>query len=209
MKKIPMLFTLIHDDQGRSTISQELNPVVLHAVDTLGVEARLRVRPTIKFDGTASKFDGTNWFTRRSVKRGKATPDGYVEEQFDPNTGTSFGWESAETSQWRKIHAAAVSALDGKAIPGTYELIGPKINGNPENVGSPTLVPHGMADPGEFPSLAEILDSEDAWGLLLPYFEDFRDRSVEGVVWWADDRPVAKLRCKDFFPEMDSRNRRH
>lgn len=101
----------------------------------------------------------------------------------------------------------------------TFELIGPKINGNPEKVTADELRIHGQEKATGFPSIQDILDSDEPFEVLKPIFADFRAKHIEGIVFWIADadgsliEPRFKVRCKDFFPEMDtrpkpSRNRR-
>jgi hypothetical protein len=88
--------------------------------------------PTKKFDGTCCMFDGERWWARREVKDGhKETPTGWVIVGYDQVTGKSVGWEPVESSAFVRWHNEAVAG-GADFEPGTYELIGPKINGNPE-----------------------------------------------------------------------------
>ena len=101
----------------------------------------------------------------------------------------------------------------------TFELIGPKINGNPEKVTADELRIHGQEKATDFPAIQDILDSDEPFEMLKPIFANFRAKHIEGIVFWIADadgsliEPRFKARCKDFFPEMDtrpkpSRNRR-
>lgn len=203
MKKIPMLFQLDWDDEGRSFVNfAQFN-------DT----ARTRLAfgnavPTRKIDGTAMMLDENGkWWARRIVKPGKDAPAGFQEVAFDENTSKRVGWMPAEDSPFAKFWRKALDNEAEEFAPGTFELIGPKINGNPENVEKDMLVAHGTTVIRGFPSAQEILNSDDPRALLEPFFSDFRGAGIEGVVWWIDHVPAVKLRVKDFFPEMDSRNR--
>lgn len=210
MKKIPMFFALDFDVNGNRTVSDVMNDkaIVLFESDD--------VRTTVKIDGTAMKlFEDGRWFARRNVKRGKNAPVGFILEEEDTNTGNRFGWEPVESSGFYKFFKRAIENYSGEPIPGTYELIGPKIQGNPERVEVDMLIPHGSTSPQDkgfdFPTIAEIEESvknDTVKEFLTPYFETFRENSIEGVVWWVGNEPRVKLRCVDFFPEMDSRNTR-
>ena len=78
----------------------------------------------------------------------------------------------------------------GGLAPGTYELIGPKINGNPEGAERHTLVPHGADDLGDVP---RDRDGLAAWLHAHPY---------EGIVFWRDPSDPAcdkaKIKRRDF-----------
>jgi hypothetical protein len=69
---------------------------------------------------------------------------------------------------------------------GTYELCGPKVQGNPEGMDAHVLVPHGKfvlrEAPRDFEGLA-------AW---------LRENPYEGIVWHHPDGRMAKLKRKDF-----------
>jgi len=72
------------------------------------------------------------------------------------------------------------------AIDGTYELCGPKVQGNPEGYDARVLVRHG----------ADILED------CPRSFEGLRDylaaHDIEGVVWWHADGRKVKIKGKDF-----------
>ena len=62
----------------------------------------------------------------------------------------------------------------------TFELLGPKINGNPEKVAADELRIHGCEQATEFPTIEDILNSDDPFKMLEPIFADFRVRNIEG-----------------------------
>jgi hypothetical protein len=147
--------------------------------------------PTRKYDGTCVMFDGDRWWARREVKPGKAAPAYFVEVEHDDETAKTVGWEPVEQSGFAKLHAQAVAETQRDAaawLPGTYELCGPKVNGNPEGYRTHRLVRHAEAErlddaPRDFDALA-------AWLHSRPY---------EGVVWHHDDDDrMAKIKKRDF-----------
>lgn len=151
------------------------------------------VRATRMFDGTCIWFDGTNWWTRREVKPNKNPPPNFVLVQYDSNTLKSVGWEPATQSSFAKYLRKAVGDYpfadpdDLRDIEaGTYELCGPKINGNPEGFDSYTLVRHGTEELKDVPSTFGDLE---AW---------LKTVSIEGVVWYHPDGMLAKLKRRDF-----------
>lgn len=188
MEKIPTLF--LRDPADRAHVLNEVNPDAQWVLDGEGVATR-------KYDGTCVMFDGSEWWARREVKPGKATPANYRPVSIDPVTGKTMGWEPIEQSAFAKFHTEALSgvnklfALAGSTRfwePGTYELIGPKINGNPESATSHTLVAHANARhldaPRDFDGLRTFLTAPD-----------FR---YEGIVWHHLDGRMAKLKRRDF-----------
>lgn len=184
MRKIPTLFQRDPDD--RAHVLPEVNPGCEWVLGGEGVATR-------KWDGTCTKLDADGqWWARREVKRGKNIPDGYVIEEHDETTGKLVGWEPMAQSSFAKFHAEAVGNSAAEQ-PGTYELLGPKINGNPDDFDAHVLMPHGWA------RLSERLDIEAAprdyeglhtWLLARPQYE--------GIVWHHPDGRMAKLKRRDF-----------
>ncbi len=67
----------------------------------------------------------------------------------------------------------------------SYELVGPKINGNPEGLTERQLLQHGthlVECPREFDAIRDWLAGQD----------------IEGVVWHHPDGRMAKIKKKDF-----------
>jgi hypothetical protein len=184
MRKIPTLFARDFDGDPRY-VTREVHPDCKWVLDGEGV-------PTRKYDGTCFMFDGTGWWARREIKPGKAAPAGFVEVEHDEETGKTVGWEPAEQSAFAKYHAEALrneeaNGTAGDLAPGTYELCGPKVNGNPEAYVGAVLVPHTEAQvldgvPLDFDALAIYLHAQ-------PY---------EGIVWHHPDGRMAKLKARDF-----------
>lgn len=180
MKKIPTLFK--RDPANKAAVLPEVNPACQWVIDGEGIATR-------KYDGTCVKLDDAGkWWARREVKPGKAFPDGYVTEQFDEATGKTVGWEPAEQSSYAKL---IVEVNEGcERWPGTFELCGPKVNGNPEGYDYHVLVPHDWA--------MEIIDAPRDFGGLREFFADFPH---EGIVWHHEDGRMAKLKVRDFPKE--------
>ena len=183
MKKIPTMFARDWDGDRRYVLPEvtEASQWVITGEGT----------PTRKYDGTCVMFDGDRWWARREVKAGKAAPASFVEVEHDDETGKTVGWEPVEQSGFAKLHAQAVAETVRDAagwLPGTYELCGPKVNGNPECYGTHRLIRHDEAErlddaPRDFDGLA-------AWLHAHPY---------EGVVWHHDgDGRMAKIKKRDF-----------
>lgn len=177
MKKIPTLF--VRDPDDRSHVTPEVTPGCEWVLAGEGVATR-------KYDGTCVMFDGSCWWARREVKPGKTAPPNFEPISTDPNTGKTMGWEPIEQSGFAKSHAEALTKLWAGAT-GTYELCGPKINGNPENYPQHMLVLHETASRLD----AVPLDYDG----LSDYLSGFRG---EGIVWHHPDGRMVKLKRKDF-----------
>lgn len=136
------------------------------------------------------------WMARREVKQGHEFPDDFEIEQFDPTTKKTFGWVPIEQSPFYKYFQEAVGRLENKYL-GTYELCGPKINGNPEEFKEHRLVHHWST---ELISNIHVLDIhemsvEEAYEALkstLAYMP------IEGVVWYGMENGMVKIKRKDF-----------
>lgn len=224
MKKMPIIFDMTFNKDGDREVLHTIRKEICDLVSMTLAEGGFII-PTFKRDGTAVFRDSEgNWFTRRAVKTGKQAPEGFVALETDPNTGTTFGWEPKDSSPMKKFLNKAIEKFihdNGTEPPRntTFELIGPKINGNPENVTADELRIHGHEKATDFPTIQDILDSAEPFEMLKPIFAGFRAKHIEGIVFWIADadgnliEPRFKVRCKDFFPEMDtrpksSRNRR-
>ncbi len=187
MKKIPTLFVRNPDD--RRFVLPEVTPGCEWVLAGEGT-------PTRKWDGTCVMLDEDDvWWSRREVKPGKKTPNDYVPLSTDSATGKTVGWEPIEQSPFAKFHEEALIHA-GLMEPGTYELVGPKINGNPDCLGSHTLLAHGWARKDELPDIEA--SPRDFDGLR----EWLRARPYEGIVWWRDPADQncdkAKLKRRDF-----------
>lgn len=179
MRKIPTLFRRDPDDMKR--VLPEVTPGCEWVLAGEGV-------PTRKYDGTCVLIqrDGmaVKAFARREVKPGKNPPPHFLAVDHDDTTGKTVGWEPAEQSGFAKFIAEAIT---GDELPGTYELVGPKVQGNPEGYERHTLVRHDEAErldnvPLTFDGLRDYL-------LATPY---------EGIVWHTEDGRMAKLKKRDF-----------
>ncbi len=189
MKKIPTIFN--RDWEGdRSLVTEEINPQAKWVFDGEGL-------PYQKLDGTCCKIQAGKFFKRREVKKGKEDPAGFILEQHDEITGKRIGWVEVGESKEDKYHREALFASQHRTLmcnndnirDATYELIGPKVQGNPENKESHEIIPHDALrllipnePPLEFTSLKAWLSNKD----------------IEGIVWHHEDGRMAKIKLRDF-----------
>jgi hypothetical protein len=160
---------------------------------------------TVKRDGTGiAVADDGRIFARRSVRKGKKAPEGFVLAELDPFTGHAFGSEPIETSGFIKMFREAVENLEEPLTPGTFELTGPKINGNPEGLARHALFRHGVEVITDIPDMRTV-DPDNAFEILKNIFTDFKKRGIEGVVWAGADNKRVKLRVYDFFGDPNRR----
>lgn len=180
MRKIPTV--LVRDPGDRAHVLNEVAPGCEWVLAGEGVATR-------KYDGTCVMLDTDGrWWARREVRKGKTPPSNYVPEDFDEVTGKTQGWEPVEQSPFAKFHA---KAKRDDLRTGTYELVGPKINGNPEKMAFHVLVPHADAEvfPWE-PPPSQVRELLEMVGLV-------RGLGWEGIVWHHPDGRMAKLKVRD------------
>lgn len=185
MVKIISLFK--RDYEGTRLVYDELVPGAEWVANGEG-------RPTRKWDGTACMIrDGGLLYKRYDAKHGKTPPEGFVPAipEPDPNTGHWPGWlavgDGPEDKWFREAWAAGCDYYEAPFMPGqTYELCGPKVQGDPEGFGHHVLIPHGM----------ENLDGcPREFSAFKAYFERV---NIEGIVWHHSDGRMVKIKTKDF-----------
>lgn len=190
MRKIPTVF--LRDPENLKTVLPEVTPGCEWVLEGVGV-------PTRKYDGTCTMYDGLMWWARREVKPGKQIPDDFRPEMTDETTGKTVGWVPMVQSAFAKWHAEALEDCD--PTPGTYELCGPKVNGNPEGFATHMLIPHARAERVPYQTFGkegpatyeDLRNAVLVWGAA---------RGAEGIVWHHPDGRMAKLKVRD-FPEAE------
>lgn len=190
MRKIPTLFMRDPDDRAR--VIPEINP---------GCEWALTdptARATRKWDGTCVMLDDDGrWWARREVKADREAPAGWWEVDHDAVTGKRTGWEPVEQSSFAKWHAQAADR-PWEFEAGTYELVGPKVNGNPEKLADHALLPHAMAP--QFPMMVwpDPVPVDEAYAALRDLLRGLAAKGCEGIVWHHPDGRMVKLKGRDF-----------
>ena len=181
MKKIPTLF--IRNEKDMSRVLPIVDPGCQWVLDGEGVAHQ-------KLDGTSCMIKDCELYKRREVKFGRERPDGFIEVGY--TNGKTQGWVPVD--QMDRWHNAAFLILKHTAekteIPikdGTYELIGPKVQGNPENFPHHALKRHDQTV--KYPDAPRTYEELAEW---------FRDMDIEGIVWHHDDGRYAKIKGKDF-----------
>lgn len=188
MEKIPSLFK--RDYEGTRLVLNEIVPGTEWVVAGEGTATR-------KFDGTCCRIQAGKLWKRYDVKAGKAPPLGFEPAQDpDPVTGHHPGWVLVGEGPDDKWHREAFGYAPGTAVlnhpwnarfwsDGTYELCGPKIQGNPERLEKHTLIVHGL----------ETIDAPRSFDALKEWF---RGKDIEGIVWHHSDGRMVKIKKKDF-----------
>lgn len=182
MKKIPTLFE--RDWEGdKSRVLDRIHPGCEWVQSGEGVATR-------KLDGTCCLVRDGTLLKRRELRDGDTIPPDFEEADRDPETKKIIGWvpvgDGPEDKWHREAHERGVRTL-GYMGEGTYELLGPKIQGNPENYSIHVLMPHSLAE--IFFDAPRTFDDLRGW---------LTDRDIEGLVFHHPDGRMAKIKQKDF-----------
>lgn len=199
MKKIQSLFK--RDYVGNRQVYDEVVEGSEWVVNGEGIA-------TVKHDGTSCMVQDGKLYRRydrkltksanRRKKRNpdfvpqmsdfKSAPDGWLACENKPNlhTGHWPGWLLVENEPESKYHREAFGRYDNLA-DGTYELVGPKVSGNPYDLPWHDLWEHGF----------------ETWPIEPPRTFDelkwwFSDALVEGIVWHHPDGRMVKIKRRDF-----------
>jgi hypothetical protein len=181
MRKIKTLFEKDPDNLGRVINKlREENKWILEGFFA-----------TRKYDGTAVAIINGELYKRFDLKPGRNLPDGAIPCQDpDATTGHYPHWVPCDRSKKADRWAfEAFDALESKES-WTYELCGPKINGNREKFDSHVLVPHGR----------NILHIDDvSFDAIKEYLSD-PSHDIEGIVFYDKGftGKMCKIRKKDF-----------
>jgi hypothetical protein len=125
---------------------------------------------TRKYDGTCCLIREGKLFKRYEVKRGKTPPPNFEPaNEVDPNTGKQQGWVPVGEGTEDQWHREAFERLECRD-DGTYELMGPKVQGNLEGYREHVLLAHADA--------ATIEDCPRTFNELRDYLAD---GAIEGV----------------------------
>jgi len=178
MRKIKTLFKKNLEDLSR--VTTELDPDCAWALET-GI-------PTIKWDGTSCAVIYGSLYRRYDCKNGKKPPEGSLPcQEPDPITGHWPHWVLCVRGNPQDQYHFEAFDYAMKLVEGSYELIGPKIQGNPYNLTNHRLVEHGV----------------DVINHTFTDYEDIREylstHRIEGIVFWDPEfNNACKIRASDF-----------
>ncbi|QKG70224.1 RNA ligase 1 family protein [Erythrobacter mangrovi] len=176
MKKIPTVFVMDRTSRPHA-ITRECREKWVLAGEGVA---------TIKFDGTACLVRGGKLYQRYNLKLGRSKPHGFIAaaDAPDPVTGHFPGWVPVrEDDPGSQYH---LEAFTGNEPDGTYELLGPKIQGGRYEFERHVLLPHGSHPV----KVERNFDALKDWLVAHP--------EHEGLVFHHPDGRMAKLRRRDF-----------
>lgn len=178
MKKIPTIFERDWDGD-RSRVLEKPTPGCEWVFAGEGVATR-------KYDGTCVAVMDGLYVKRHEVREGKPVPEGFLGVQDD--SGKMIGWLVVGDGPEDKWHREALNTAGGIGAleEGTYELVGPKVQGNREKYAEHTLIRHSHAEPyivsRTYEGMRELLAELD----------------IEGFVFHHPDGRMAKIKKRDF-----------
>lgn len=184
-----LMSEVISSYKARFLATQQVTPGCEWVINGEGVATR-------KWDGIACMIQDGILFKRYDAKHGKTPPEGFIPCQ-DPDsiTGHWPGWLKVDYSdpanKWFKEAMEDLwrhnQECGGKLnLNGTYECIGPKINGNKDNIDHHILIKHG----------AQLCSSAPReYYAFLEYFSSY---TMEGIVFHHPDGRMCKVKRTDF-----------
>lgn len=184
MQKIISLFQRNYD--GDRLVRDEVTPGAEWVINGEGIATR-------KWDGTCCMIKDGVLYKRYDAKKGKTPPEGFIPAQEpDPVTGHWPGWlkvGDGPDDKWFREgfeNSKAIVEPDEELEDSTYELVGPKINGNKDGFDYHKLIIHG----------GKILEAPRNWADLNYWFATVIH--IEGIVWHHPDGRMVKIKKKDF-----------
>lgn len=175
MKKMKTVFVIDHSTRHAT---DDIHPESQWVIDGEGWA-------TVKHDGTSCMIEGGVLHRRFDAKKGKTPPKDWLpcEVMPDPVTGHWPGWVKVDpTDQACKWH---LEAFTEGLEDGTFELVGPKVQGNKHGLARHELWRHGR----------EIVEVERTREAIVEWL---MDHEAEGLVFHHPDGRMAKVRRKDF-----------
>ena len=179
MQKIPTLFVR-DDSKPGHPVTDEWKPECLWVRDGEGVA-------TVKFDGMNVKIDGGCLYKRQKPKDRDYDAASYVQCEMG-NPADRWAFEAFERAHAGGLNVAVVPQ------DGIYELVGPKIQGDPQDFRVHTLI--RVVPPSErvlaiaHEEIARTFDGLCAFLERPPY--------IEGVVFHHPDGRMAKIKRRDY-----------
>jgi|SRR5882672_1123286 len=177
MKKIPTVFERDWDGD-RSRVVDKVHSGCEWVLAGEGVATR-------KLDGTCCLVRGGNLYKRRELRKGDTSPPLFEVVNRDDETDKTVGWLPCDIGSEDRWHMEAFSKRNDWP-DGTYELVGPKVQGNPEKWPTHELVTHGSIHEENPPR---------TFGGLKTWLAG---RDIEGLVFHHADGRMAKIKLRDF-----------
>jgi hypothetical protein len=179
MNKITTIFIRDMSKQP-ALVTQEWHPDCLWVRDGEGIATR-------KYDGTSCLVRDGKLYKRRELRPGDVAPADFERLGYDENTGKTVGWVPVGDGPEDRWHREAIINENMLAYNGTYELLGPNIQGNKDRREVHVLQAHHMAR--HYPMAPRTFAGIKAF---------LEENVIEGLVWHHDDGRMAKIKRRDF-----------
>lgn len=191
MKKIPTMF----ERDWKGDPSRVINKITPGCEWTLDGSVSV---PTRKMDGTCCMVRDGKLYKRREIRFSDNAPEGFEIVDRDVQAKKFFGWMPVGDGPEDRWHREAMARRTDWS-DGTYELCGPKVQGNPEGFEGHWLISHGSLMVVDTPP--RTFDELRAWLV---------GRNIEGIVWHHVDGRMAKIKMRDFgFKRTPGGEREH
>ncbi len=184
MKKIPTIFK--RDPNNMKLVLDEINPECQWVFDD-GKDGEFITGVLRKFDGSCcSLHDGTFW-RRRTIELTVNPPCRFEPTSIDDTNKKMTGWVPVifDTPEDKYFVQAFYNLIEKR--DGTYELIGPKVQGNPEQATGHTLMRHADA-PSYFIANRNYCTFKNTLASL----------DIEGFIFTHPDGRMGKIKKRDF-----------
>ena len=187
MKKIPTLFE--RDPENKQLVINKITPGCEWISEIPAVARR-------KYDGACCAIIDGKLYKRRVIKGRERVPGNFRIVDVIPNFekgDTLCGWipiTDDPTDQYFREgyqNGCAEESLQKELADGTYELLGPKVQGNPEGYSMHVLFPHAYTE--------VLINAPRDYDALKHYLER---RDIEGIVFAHNDGRMAKIKKRDF-----------
>ena len=198
MKKIPTIFKRTYENHK---IKDTLPEVVNNLYDVLekGIA-------TIKWDGSCCAIINGKFYKRYDAKNNKPIPKNAIkcQENPDPITGHMPCWvpvdKDSPSDKWcieayefSKENIEEEYLIDKNTLKdGTYEAVGKHFNGNPYKYDCDMLIPHGI----------DVISVGRTYGEIREFL---KTNNIEGIVFWYNNEPKAKIKRTDFGFKWNSK----
>lgn len=183
MKKIPTLFK--RDFTNNGAIYDAYSDGTEWVLAGEGVATR-------KYDGTSVLIRDGKMFKRYELKPERTPPPDFEEVTHDETTGKKIGWVEVGWGSEDKWFREAITGGNPDKVSeypdGNYELLGPKIQGNPEHADKHYLHDF-MRKAEEYPDAPTGFNELKDW---------LTDKDIEGLVWHHPDGRMVKIKKKDY-----------
>lgn len=195
MKKIPSLFERPEGDLHGICIDK-ITPGCEWVINGEG-------RPTAKLDGSACAVINGKLYKRfdNSMRKGderiqKTEPlEDWIHCGDTSERGKFIYWIPITSQDY--YHQNAWEYNEGKFEDGTYELVGPKVQGNPHGFRNNLLIKHGEIGLG-----TSMMNECPRYGENPRNYEDIKRylevTSWEGIVWHHEDGRMCKITKSKF-----------